>query len=223
MTTVLYDSTTAADIPTTATAAAGYVDGNFAWSLSDWRRFPDVPHITITIAGQGGARVLDWESGNPNPSSWAAAEIKAGRRPTIYTSKANVAAVAAAIAPLRFGVDVDLWDADWTGVAHLNPGSVATQYADPVTSGGHYDLSLAADTWLTPPPPIPAPIPPPPLPKEADVASPLHVVDNANNEAVEVVYIGSDGHTIQCVYVVGTGWVVYDLTDLAKFPVACTT
>ena len=150
--TIMYDSVAAANIPATAVIAAGYVDGRWPDFDAIVARLPDAVHVSITVTGRPGAKVLDWERGNADPPAWAKAEINAGRRPTIYCSKDNVSTVAAAIRPLLFVTDVDLWDADWTGTQHRNPLSVATQYAHDVDG---CDLSLTNGTW---PAPLPDPV-----------------------------------------------------------------
>lgn len=75
------------------------------------------------------------------------------------------------------------------------------------------------------PAPTPTPTPTPP-PKEVQMASPLHVADNANNEAVEFCYFDQNGHLVQAVWN-GTKWLIWDMTNngavLSSFPAACTT
>lgn len=159
MTTTLYDSTTATDIPADAPAVAGYIDGAFANLAEVANLHPNKPLISITVTGIGGVRVADVESGDLTPmegAEWAKSEIAAGRRPTLYYARSTGQQIAlclngAGVDPLA----VDYWVADWTGSAHLITGSAATQYADPATSGGHFDLSEALDSWLSPIPPDP--------------------------------------------------------------------
>lgn len=154
MTITLYDSTNVADIPETAEAVAGYVDGQYRNLAELTARFPDKPVISITVTGIGGVRVADVETGDLTPmqgAEWAKAEIAAGRRPTLYYARATGQAIAACLnGALVDPFAVDYWVADWTGDPHLIKGSVATQYADPTTSGGHYDLSLAEESWIKP-------------------------------------------------------------------------
>ena len=46
------------------------------------------------------------------------------------------------------GLEYDLWIAHYTGKPHLEPGSCATQWADPDNgSGGNYDVSLCQPWW----------------------------------------------------------------------------
>ena len=151
--TTMYDSTAAADIPANAQAAAGYVDGLYRWSAADFARFPVYKRITIdpTTGKMGGiyADGLDVENGDATPEQAAQwlRDWQAGLTPSdvpiLYFNVDTKPAVDAACAGLTFL----WWAADWTGEPHLVDGSAATQYADPTTSGGHYDLSVLGPTW----------------------------------------------------------------------------
>lgn len=158
----MYDSTTAADIPARAPMVAGYIDGAFAWSARDWARFVGVPRVTIAVhASTNDGDVLDVESGDATPAqapAWIKHRQAAGLwRPTIYCPRSWVPDVHAACSGLVY----DLWTADYTGHAHVTAGAVATQYANPPSSGGHYDLSLVTDdAWPYRVAPTPAPSPP---------------------------------------------------------------
>jgi hypothetical protein len=160
----MYDSVTASDIPADALIVAGYVDGAYTWSEADWAQFPGAAKVRIAVsASSHDAQVLDVENGDATPDQapeWAVAVRALGFAPTIYTSRDNVATVAAAFS----AADVPqpyYWVADWTGTAHLIPNSVATQYANPPASGGHYDVSTTLDTW-----PVAPVAPSPPAPQE---------------------------------------------------------
>lgn len=143
---VMYDSVDVAKIPATAGAVAGYVDGHYVTYGQLVAALPHAAHVSITVEGAAGARVLDWEKGNADPPLWASREIAAGRRPSIYCNTSSRAAVAAAIAPLALGNEVDWWAADWTGQPHAVAGAVATQYANDVQG---CDLSLVSSPeWL---------------------------------------------------------------------------
>lgn len=146
MTTTMYDSVTAADIPADAPMVAGYANGIYAWSQADWERFATPRKVLITVtADYNGADVLDVENGDATPAdcnAWIHARQNAGYwAPTIYCEASAVPAVRQACAGLTYA----LWVAHYTGTPHQEPSAVATQYADPATSGGHYDLSLVAD------------------------------------------------------------------------------
>lgn len=175
MTTVtLYDSDEADAIPETAEAVAGYDDGTGPDFDAMAARFPGKPVVSITRSSppKAGSRVADIETGALGPAEaavWAREEIAAGRRPTLYYSRGNVPDVSAALTGANVSTSaVDFWVADWTGFPHLLDGTVATQYASPTTpipgGQGHYDLSVAEESWLaasmTPAPePGPAPVP----------------------------------------------------------------
>lgn len=168
------DSVTARDIPRGKFAlVAGYVNGPYKWSDADWAYHSGSRRVHIaTSAAFNGGQVLDVEPGDASPNQavgWVIRRRLAGQDPTIYASASAIPAIRAAMS--RAGVpQPHYWVARWTGVAHLEPGSVATQYDHPPHSGGHYDLSMVADYWpgvdpkpATTPTPVPAP-PPGPVP-----------------------------------------------------------
>ena len=165
----LYDSTNASDIPTTAEVVGGYVDGAYKWTWADWGRFPNAQLVSIAVfASTNNGFVLDVEDGCSTPAqapAWAKMRRAAGiQNVTIYCSRSIMGDVASAFTAQ--GEPQPLyWIADWTGSPHLVPGSVATQYADPPSSGGHYDLSLTNGSWPIVSPPVP-PKPLPPNPQE---------------------------------------------------------
>ena len=154
---LMYDSTTATDIPLEAHMAGCYANGNTANFPQVKARFPNKPVVSISVFGSRHdelAHVLDMERGNSTPAQfqgWAHAMANQGvRRPTAYCDRSTVPQVLALRPP---GVIVDLWVADWTGIIHnlSFPGAnvVAVQYINPGTgSGGHYDISAVwDDTW----------------------------------------------------------------------------
>lgn len=147
----MYDSVTAADIPESAAMVAGYLDGPFAWSAADWARFPNRPHVGIVVdpSHQQG-HVLDCETGDATPQScpgWVAARRKQGAVPCVYMNASTWPAVRAAFALARVPEPL-YWVAAYPGGGATIPaGAIAHQYADSLTSGGHYDLSVVADHW----------------------------------------------------------------------------
>jgi len=175
----MVDSITPTDIPVNDPATGkpwdyvlGYVDGHFgpagtppsAWTAAAWTRFPDSIHVRCAVlASTLDADVLDRENGDATAVE-AVAWVKAKRargdaEPTVYVGMADWAALQAAFVA--------------AGVPHPHyavaayPGSgpvqetlngittVFHQYADPrygpggQGSGGHYDLSVVVDGWLT--------------------------------------------------------------------------
>jgi hypothetical protein len=132
--------------------------------------FPHADIVTITAIGTAGARIGDSEKGNMDPpalAQWDRREIDAGRRPTNYCSLSAVGAVVAALDALRIHPGaVDWFPADWTGTPHLADLSkygvtaVGTQYANPATTGGDFDMSIVSRAWLGLAP-TPGPVGPP--------------------------------------------------------------
>lgn len=155
----LYDSTTAGDIPAKAAMVAGYLDGNYQTVPALLKRFPHALIVTITVKGTPGAHVCDTEPGNigiTGAAKWAAAEVKAGRRPTLYHMASQRGLVRRAVRKsvgLRKRKLVSYWEADYDGDPTLPKGCVAKQYLHgdknhPGSySGGHYDTSVVADYW----------------------------------------------------------------------------
>ena len=148
---------------------AGYVDGLYRWTAADWARFPAAVKVRIAcFASTNDGHVLDIEAGCSAPyqaPNWVRMRLAAGLpRPVLYCNRSNVGSVLGVIDAAGLHTAVAIWLADWTGVPHLASGTIATQYASPSTgSGGHFDLSLVADSWpgVDPPPPTPAPSPGP--------------------------------------------------------------
>jgi hypothetical protein len=168
---LMYDDVSPYNIPASAGIVAGYVDGLFAWSAAGWDLFPNALHVPITVLGMPNVKVCDCETGDLSPTGaaqWAATEVQAGRRPTIYCNTSTLPAVIVALqvfAGLQFMRDVDWWQAQYDGVATLEPyygvTPVAKQFAGyPGNSSGPYDVSITNGVWpavVMPPPPAPDP------------------------------------------------------------------
>lgn len=171
----MYDAVNPDNIPADAQVVAGYVDGRYNDFQAMVAKFPNALHVPITVFGAPDVRVCDCETGDLTPdqaAAWAKSEVNAGRRPTIYCNISTQPAVVNSLAAqgLQFGRDVDWWAAHYTGTPHLEPGSVATQYADP----GPYDISETDGVWpgvpnSPAPAPAPAPTPAPPQPAPSPV------------------------------------------------------
>lgn len=152
MTRRMYDSTNAADIPTTAQMVAGYLAPSpYAWSAADWARFPHAVKVRIAVrAYTDDGHVLDVESGDATPAQapgWVQMRRAAGADPTVYCSASAWPTVKAAFAAAHVA-EPHWWIAAYPGGGPVIPaGAVAHQYADPLTSGGHYDISAVADHW----------------------------------------------------------------------------
>lgn len=151
----MYDSVTATDIPTSAAMVAGYAaaDPSFAWSPADWARFPNAVKVVIatraSVTGLG-IHVLDVETGDATPAEapgWANTQRALGQIPSVYCNASTWPSVQSAFTTAA--VDQPYyWIAAYPGGGPVIPaGAIAHQYADPGTSGGHYDLSVVADYW----------------------------------------------------------------------------
>lgn len=152
----VYDSVNVGAIPNDARYVLGYVDGRYANVDLLRRQLPAASIVTVTVEGSP-AMMADVEKGAmllADLDSWISTNTYTLGRPWVYCSTARW--------PLP-GIEpasVGWWAADWTGQPHLVPGSIATQYADPSTSGGDYDLSVITPEALAeafPPAPSPAP------------------------------------------------------------------
>lgn len=204
----MYDAVDVAAIPKDAQIVAGYVDGNWPTYEQVVADFPNAQHVSITVKGAPGARVADCETGDLSPQTaagWAKAEIAAGRRPCIYYSRAAAAQVSAALQQNGVALaDVDFWVADWTGSAHLIPGSVATQWADPPKSGGNFDISETAEGW-----PVSTPVPAPPSPAPAPAPSPQQEVNMDDGGVAVIEHTNPGGETQRHVFAVINGELIH--------------
>lgn len=145
----MYDSTTPGVIPADAEVVAGYVDGLYRWTDADWARFPNAVKVRIAVfPWTNDGDVLDCEAGDATPEQcpgWLAMRLakEPGKRFTIYCNTSTIAAVRRACA----GIPFDWWAAHYTGEAHLEPTSVATQWTDRGPNGENVDVSLCSDGW----------------------------------------------------------------------------
>jgi hypothetical protein len=151
---LMYDACNPHEIPRDAAVVGGYVDGICAadWPDSVWAQFTGAL-VRISSTGVNDGLVLDVEPGNPNAAfarGWIQMRQAAGvARPAIYVSAHprppgfNLADVQRECA----GLGYDLWVEEATGVPHLYPGSVATQYAVSSQTGHDYDLSITNGSW----------------------------------------------------------------------------
>lgn len=154
----MFDSTSPYDIPTTALAVAGYVNGAFAWPADSWNRFPHAILLRkISVrADINDGDTLDIETGAAQPDQapgWVQMRRAAGiTDPWIYCATSTWPAIAAAMTSA--GQVAGYWIADprpagkLPGLPHSIDGAIACQYAWPPESGGHYDLSLVTSATL---------------------------------------------------------------------------
>ena len=147
----MYDSTDPAGIPHGATVAALYHNGRFAATPAEARQFP--VHLWIDVLGTApdACSILDIETGDATPETvlaWVPARLAAlpGSHCRLYCNLSTWPAVKRAVAQLTSAerAAVMYWVANPTGVAHLVPGSAATQYL--WTPG--FDESVFAPGWL---------------------------------------------------------------------------
>jgi hypothetical protein len=140
-----YDSITPAEIPA-GHEIATYADGDYAVPQSAVAGRGDV--IWIDVSGNdANATALDVEPGNATPqdaASWTWRKLSAhpDELAIIYTMRSEWTATEDAVdtLPSWMRSRVRWWIADPTGVAHLVPGSQATQWY----WGADYDISTAA-------------------------------------------------------------------------------
>jgi hypothetical protein len=125
---------------------AGYLDGRYAWTTTEWGLFPHAVHVEIAVfSATTGGDVIDCESGDATPAqaaAWVRKRKAAGYdRPTVYCSRSVVPAVRQATGTLALGRDYDIWVADYTNAAHQVAGCAATQYQNTA----HWDVSAVYD------------------------------------------------------------------------------
>lgn len=148
-----YDAVEVAALPPGGGFYLAYLDGAWPTYAAVKARFPTSNIVTVTVTGNLAADIVDVESGDVTPQD-AAAWLRAGKGKGVYSDTSTKPALDVACAGLSWW----WFAADPTGVPHIVPGSLATQYAWPGHgSPGNYDISQAV-TFPNPPPP-PAPIP----------------------------------------------------------------
>ena len=160
MTRQMLDSINAARLPVDAVLVGAYVDGHYANEAAVRARCPQATVVTITVLGTAGANVADCEPGDLTPSSaadWAAREIAAGRKPTLYCNLSTWPSVQAEVAKRR--ITVSYWIAHYDGLAEMIGGAIAKQYQE--RTDQNLDYGIAADYW---PGVDPDPLIPPALP-----------------------------------------------------------
>lgn len=150
MTRTMFDATHALvpNIPPTAQLVAGYLAPSpFAWTATDWARFPNAVHVRIAVrASTNDGQVLDVERGDVTPAQapgWVVMRRAAGCDPTVYCSSSTWAAVQREFATQGVA-QPRYWVASYPGGGPVIPsGAVAHQYE----STSKYDRSAVADFW----------------------------------------------------------------------------
>lgn len=158
MTLTMFDSVDVSQIPASAQAVAGYVNGRFVTYPHLLAAFPHAHVLSIAVNAAADADCLDIETGDATPgqaAAWYARQKTRGvARPCLYASafvmdtEVIPAIKAAGISP----GSVRLWSAHYTGTAHIcGPSSCrelgitadATQFTDRAL-GRNLDESLLA-------------------------------------------------------------------------------
>lgn len=154
--TTMYDSIHPEAIPADATEVLAYTDGEYANVDTLRARFPNARQHTISAVGEVVAEWIDVEAGCVWPPNRAVDLWHSWRNHGcrgFYCSLSLQPTIRALLAP---GDSPEWFDANYTGVAHVDQGDEATQYADP----GPYDVSETTPAFEgqpslpTPPPPF---------------------------------------------------------------------
>lgn len=151
-TATMYDSVTVSTVPANPFALAGYVGGRWQTFLPMRHTWPRAHTISIAISSSEHADCLDVEPGDATPGlvvGWVRVELRLGwPHPCVYSdwwewtheirwrlSSAGLLAI------------VLKWDADYTHVAHIDPGFDATQWTS-TCFGRNLDCSLVFRYFL---------------------------------------------------------------------------
>ena len=146
------DSTSANDIPVDTPIVAGYVDGAFRWSNSDWQRFARAKKVRIaSSAATDDGHVLDVEAGDATPfqaPQWAAKRRLKGVDPTCYVNRANYTAVRGQFIAQHIA-EPWYWLATLDNTEPWFNRVCAIQVRGENLTGHHYDESVVLDNWPT--------------------------------------------------------------------------
>jgi hypothetical protein len=156
----MYDAVTVANIPSSAKAVAGYMDGDyvtvpalkkrFRGLVRLWGLLRKVELITISVfASNIDADFLDVENGDATPEQapgWVKAKLKRGdKRIGLYANRSTMPQLWALLAAAGIKRDqVKLWVADWTGSPHIPASYDACQWYGGITAGYDESLCLAS-------------------------------------------------------------------------------
>ncbi len=145
----MYDAVVIEGIPADPTAVAGYVDGLWPTFYDLLIRFPKAKHLSITVTPDRNARCLDVETGDARPdeaASWVGKQHARGiKRPIVYANTSTMPTVIDFLE--KDGIrrwEYLVWTAHYTGVAHVEPGSDATQWS----TNRLFDESLCESYFL---------------------------------------------------------------------------
>ena len=153
----MFDSDTPGDIPATVEAVALYTTGA---TQADMDRFTNAT-VKLWIARHlnEDGDVIDVENYLASPTDappWTQRQHSLGRvRPWSYCNLSTKPALFAAMssAGLALHVDWEWWSAGYFDTQgdppRLDSDAVATQYGHEPYTGGHYDLSLISDAYIS--------------------------------------------------------------------------
>lgn len=191
----MYDSITLDAIPAKPQAVAGYVNGRWPTFPELEKRWPQAARLSIAVTARANADCLDVENGDATPGqapAWVKRQQARGiKRPVVYCSVSQAAAVLAALA--KSGItrsQIRLWTAHYTGKAHrcdsacgLNGQADATQYTDKAL-GRNLDASLCAAGFLAvaSKPASKPPVAPAAKPAPAPLSAPVAVLGPAGGK-----------------------------------------
>ena len=145
-----YDAVDVSALPPGGDFYLAYLDGAWPTYQAVRAKFPKAQVLSVTVTGKLPADIIDVETGDATPAG-AAAWVRAGKGKGVYSDTSTHPALVSALA----GLDWWWYAADPTGVPHIVPGSLATQWAWPGHgSPGNYDISQSI------------PVAPPPHPQE---------------------------------------------------------
>lgn len=166
MSLTMYDSVDISQIPASASAVAGYVNGRFQTVPALRQCFPGARILTIAVTADADADCLDIETGDAHPAqaaAWYARQrIRGVTRPVLYASASvmqnDVVPLIQAAGILRPAVR--LWSAHYTKAAHIcGPATCramsisadGTQWTDRASGRDLDESLLAADFFGTVP------------------------------------------------------------------------
>lgn len=165
MTVTMYDSVTVPEIPESAEAVAGYVDGQWQTYRELVVKFPKARKVSIAVSAQNDADCLDIEAQdatNAEAAAWVKRQWARGiKRPILYTSVSNWKPLAAelraaGIKRKPYGKSYHRWSAHYTetphrcGRSHGMPGWLpagATQWTNKAL-GRNLDASKCARSFF---------------------------------------------------------------------------
>ncbi len=158
---IMYDAVTVTEIPSDATAVAGYTDGRWPTYSSLVTGFPRALKLSITVTASGEADCLDVEPGDASVAAAAgwlrAAAARGVWRPCVYASVSSMGAVVAACAAAGLNLaDFRFWSAHYGAGEHIcGPGTCklvdremdGTQWTDSAL-GRNLDQSIVGTSFF---------------------------------------------------------------------------